>query len=153
MRYPEKVLLTLEEGTLARIDAASGNRSEFIRAAVAEKLDGAAEDGGATSIYVASLRKQLADLTGEVERLRAAVPVKKPYVAPKVSSEKDWSLEHPRWGEDNAVILGALDGPKSARSLVAVLGWQEMRVDRALQRLMKGGMVTSEGGRFRRAEG
>ena len=38
MKYPEKVLLKLESGTLARIDACSENRSDFIRGAISSAL-------------------------------------------------------------------------------------------------------------------
>jgi hypothetical protein len=117
------VSLRLDDDLQAKLDALGGQRSVHLKAAI--------------EAYVASGGKPV---------------VPKPYVAPKVPSVHQWSLEHPRWGEDNAAILGALETPKSARSLVAVLGWQEMRVDRALQRLMEGKMLVCEGGLFRRVE-
>lgn len=40
LKYPERVLLKLPLGTLGRIDALGGNRSEFIRGAVEAALGG-----------------------------------------------------------------------------------------------------------------
>ena len=40
MKYPDKVLLRLEAGTLARIDAVTDNRSEWLRAAIDAALRG-----------------------------------------------------------------------------------------------------------------
>jgi hypothetical protein len=42
-KYPEKFLLKLPEGTLGRIDAVSGNRSDFIRDAIEDSLGGVSE--------------------------------------------------------------------------------------------------------------
>lgn len=152
------VSLRLDDELQGRLDALPGKRSDHLKAAIEAYVDGGVisrvPDDGPDYAALAAEREAIERERAEIARDREAlarerasvVPLKKPapvYV-PKKGGE--------RWAEDHRAILDALDAARSSRSLVAKLGWQEMRVDRALARLMGEGMIECVGGLFRRVE-
>lgn len=122
MRFPERMLLKLPDGTLGRIDvvAGGGRRSEFIRGAIEAALGGGSVSGIPR---------------GSVARDRS--------VAPKVSVKPV-----PRGLRPDAIALLDLvrERSVSARDAGEELGWFEMRVSRAENELLGAGLVRIAGG-------
>ena len=107
LRFPERLLLKLEPGTIARVDAVcGGNRSEWLRRAVLAALDGGVE------------RK--------VDRGRRQ-PAKRPPGRP--------DLVDGRLPDEEAVMQFLRGGPRTERQIKVHMGWTEMRVSRCIARL------------------
>ena len=112
-----RVAIVLGEGMAERIDAVSGNRSDFIRAAIEEKLSGVRVEVPASDPVVPK---------SEAPAERVAVPRK---AVARGRAVRDVV-------GDEAAVRGLLaDRPRSVRALAGELGWPEMRVERALRGL------------------
>ena len=150
MKYPEKMLLKLPEGTLARLDAISGNRSKFVR----DLVLGAVSGGGKPEPVVREgTPKPVRKPFGEKPEKSI---VQKPQTAPRVSVGKKKNSTVPV--EEVEARLGKLrpdardlyavvrGGSVSPRVAATELGWMQMRVDRAERELVNAGLVSYQSG-------
>lgn len=126
MKYPEKMLLKLPDGFLARIDAASSNRSDFVRSAIEAAL------GGDVAPVVPA---EPVDVHKDVDRRVAmAAPVD------KRSSDRFRA-------DDDALLDYVRSHPRvNVRSICEGLGWFEVRVSKGIARLGSLGLVRFSGG-------
>lgn len=154
-RFPESVLLKLPEGMLARIDAVSGNRSEFIRRAVMSALVGLDSD-----VVPARLREAAVSSGALVEK---AKDVRKPPARPVASAVSPSKrsggigfdermaglsarLSAGRASDCRVVVEALRERRMSERDLERALGWVGIRCQNAVMALMGAGVVSTESG-------
>lgn len=150
-----------DEDLQARLDAMPGSRSEKLKAAVEAYVGGLIPVTPADGDEVefdweaerAEIERERAVLAKEREALlaeRAARPV---VASPGGAVRSPVGRPSPgrtRAQEAALELLPWLDRSKSARTLVAETGWLEMRVDRALARLLASGQIECVEGQYRR---
>ena len=139
MLYPEKMLLKLPAGTLARIDAVCGNRSDWIRGVIEDGL------GVVPSVPVPEI-----EIVEAAKKPSAGKRPVKAVAAPEVPEpvkEKPKEARAGRWDADKAALLSAMGvGPCLPRKLEERLGWTGQRVDRVAELLVADGKVSFAGG-------
>lgn len=131
MKYPEKILLKLPAGTLARIDAVSGNRSEFVRDALLSVLGG-----------------------GDLQKVQIAGPKKtgaeKPVSENAGGSKKNFDrkpIEKDGLRPDEAVLLEAVRRKRmTSQQADRAMGWLGLRFARAESELLSRGLIRVDGG-------
>ena len=116
MKFPEKMLLKLPAGTLGRIDAVCGNRSDWVRGVIEGALCG---DGGVKEL----------DLSVEAVT-----------EGPKGVRAGRWDADKA------ALLSAMGVGPCLPRKLEERLGWTVQRVDRVSNMLIAEGKVSFSGG-------
>ncbi len=162
MKFPEKILLKLSEGTLARIDAVSGNRSEFIRNAVDVALSGVKISGPQAEKLIADSLRENADLVtgignsevGKNSGSEKLDPPKKNSTAGALKKKADQAALDLRAAEiarrseaDERHLLDFLRcGVRTEREIAKATGWAEMRVSKVVARLGAAGRVKFRGG-------
>jgi hypothetical protein len=120
-KYPEKFLLKLPEGTLGRIDAVSGNRSDFIRDAIEDSLGGVCEEKN-------SIVAPAVELPDEPQNIPENIPENIPSVSPR---ERDKEL-----------LLSLIRGKAlTSRSARDSLGLPGLRYDNAEKALLTDGVI------------
>lgn len=131
MRYPEKFLLKLPEGTLGRVDAVSGNRSEFIRDAVLSALGEVAGKSRKSEIGKPAPKISGGEKVDHKKNMKAAALT-------KGSDQKS---------DDERVLLDFLRcGVRTEREVAREIGWTAMRVSKVVARLGSAGKVKFRGG-------
>lgn len=129
MKYPEKILLKLPAGTLARIDAVSGNRSEFVREALLSFLDG----GEKSSVVVCDkggAEKPVSENAGGSKKNFDRKPIEKDGLRP-----------------DEAVLLEAVRRKRmTSQQADRAMGWLGLRFARAESELLSRGLIRVDGG-------
>lgn len=143
MKYPEKFLLKMSLGTLARIDAVSGNRSEFVRAAIEMALDGLDE----VEAFVETAGRAPSDIIAEIPMTSA--PAKKnsnsaPALSPLPAVQfvrPGSTVVSPRV-QDKADLLALVRSKRlSSRQAKDSLGWLGLRYENAERGLMDDGVI------------
>lgn len=149
MRYPEKFLLKLPEGTLGRVDAVSGNRSEFIRDAVLSALgDGVVMSGPPAEKLISEGLREHARLVTDIGNSAVGkisggekVDHKKNSKAAALTKGSDQK------SDDERVLLDFLRcGVRTEREIAREIGWTAMRVSKVVARLGSAGKVKFRGG-------
>ncbi len=150
MKYPEKFLLKLPEGTLGRVDAVADNRSEWIRGLVLRELG--ADGVGKTEVVGKSHKPDAADRKLTV--FESVVLGKKNSTAGASKQKADQARVALRAAEnakrnydDDAFLLDFLKcGVRTERQIAKEIRWPEMRVSKAVARLGAAGKVKFSGG-------
>lgn len=147
MKYPEKILLKVSEGTMSRIDAVAPNRSEFIREAVEAALGGYEMDVGAMrknsvpAVDDGSAPESSFGRPKLVKEPDPAVEAKPSAPARRVSSDVS-----PR-AQDKVDLMAVLRGGRlSSRQAEQAMGWPGLRYANAEKALLASGQVVVDGG-------
>jgi hypothetical protein len=126
MKYPEKYLLKMRAGTLARIDAVSNNRADFVRAAVEAAL------GGVSTMPSRPKKNSIAGSVKEAVRPRKSGASKKSGVV--VSA-------------DQQAVLDYVQGRRvSSRDVEAHFNWLGLRYSKAERQLLAAGLIGFQDG-------
>ena len=130
MKFPEKILLKLPDGTLGRIDAITPNRSEFIREVVLREL---VVRGGVMPIGA----KKKSFVTPD------PYPVQ---VAPDAAKARPAAARSGRQS-DAAELLSLIRSKRlSSRQAESEMGWLGLRYSNAENLLINSGAIVLDGG-------
>jgi hypothetical protein len=138
------------DGTLERIDAVHGNRSEFIRDAVEAALSA----GGGVRDYVAVAGPARNELLADLP-MKPAPAEPEPPAAPEknsIASPSDKRAAARAWGatlretDMKSILEVARSGRYSSRDIECQLGLPGLRYKKAEDALLRSGLIRFEGG-------